>query len=71
MGFANGNNLVTQILSKYNGDDNAGIDFEEFLKLATSRVHENSTKAEIENVFNSFDTKKEVFILLFRVESQS
>jgi len=59
LGFARGgNSLVTQILSKYDSDTNNGIDFEEFLKLATSRIHEQSTYAEIESVFNSFDVKK-------------
>jgi Ca2+-binding EF-hand superfamily protein len=68
LGFGHQNKFVLRILSDYEAENITGIDFAEFLKLSTARLHTGS-KAEIERVFNSFDINKTVTnILIFRVK---
>lgn len=63
LGFGHQNKFVLRILSDYEAENITGIDFAEFLKLSTARLHTGS-RAEVERVFNSFDINKTVKILI-------
>jgi len=39
-------------------DQSGGIDFPEFLRLATAKLSEKDNRAEVNKVFASFDTHK-------------
>lgn len=69
LGFTGQNKFVYQILAELDEDQSGGIDFDEFLKLATAKISEKDSRAEINKVFNSFDTTRAVFIFLFREKS--
>lgn len=61
LGFTSGNNkFVYQILAELDEDQSGGIDFAEFLRLATAKIGEKDSRAEINKVFNSFDPNRSV-----------
>jgi Ca2+-binding EF-hand superfamily protein len=63
LGFSKTNKFVYQILSELESSDQSqGIDFPEFLKLATAKISEKDSRAEINKVFNSFDINKAVTV---------
>lgn len=49
-----------QILAELDEDQSGGIDFAEFLRLATSKISEKDSRAEVIKVFNSFDINRTV-----------
>jgi Ca2+-binding EF-hand superfamily protein len=55
LGLASANKLVYNIMHTLDGDHPNGLNFAEFLKLATGRLGETHSKKQIEKVFDSFD----------------
>jgi Ca2+-binding EF-hand superfamily protein len=47
------------VLAEIDEDNSGGIDFEEFLKLATQKVSTKDSRADIQKVFNLYDWNKE------------
>jgi len=68
LGFGGQNKFVYQILAELDDDQSGGIDFAEFLRLATAKVSDKDSKAEVDKVFTSFDVNKAVLILSFRAK---
>ena len=58
LGFSGQNKFVYQILAELDEDQSGGIDFVEFLRLATAKISEKDSRAEINKVFNSFDVNR-------------
>jgi len=69
LGFGGQNKFVYQILAELDDDQSGGIDFAEFLRLATAKLSDKDSRAEVDKVFTSFDVNKAVNIHLFRVKS--
>jgi Ca2+-binding EF-hand superfamily protein len=57
-------------LAELDDDQSGGIDFAEFLRLATAKLSDKDSRAEVDKVFTSFDINKAVFNHLFRVKFQ-
>lgn len=68
LGFSGQNKFVYQILAQLDEDQSGGIDFPQFLRLATAKISEKDSRAEVNKVFNSFDVNRCVNIHLFRVK---
>ncbi len=66
LGFGGQNKFVYQILAELDEDQSGGIDFAEFLRLATAKISDKDSRAEIDKVFASFDVNRAV-INLFNV----
>lgn len=60
LGLANTNKIIHQILTGLDGDHPSGLNFTDFLKLATGRFGETHSKKQIQQVFSSFDSHKTV-----------
>jgi len=45
-------------LAELDEDFSGGIEFEEFLRIATAKISDKDSRKEIENVFKMFDTHK-------------
>lgn len=69
LGFTGQNKFVYQILAELDEDQSGGIDFSEFLRLATAKIGEKDSRVEINKVFNAFDPNRSVKILLLRENS--
>ena len=69
LGFTGQNKFVYQILAELDEDQSGGIDFPEFLRLATAKIGEKDNRAEINKVFNAFDPNRSVSDILFRANS--
>ena len=69
LGFQGDNKFVYQILAELDDDQSGGIEFAEFLRLATAKMSDKDSRAEIDKVWSSFDINKAVTIDLFRVRS--
>ena len=67
LGFQGKNKFIYQILAELDDDQSGGIDFAEFLRLATAKMGEKDSRAEIEKVWGSFDVNRSVGLCLFRV----
>jgi len=65
LGFTGQNKFVYQILAELDEDQSGGIDFAEFLRLATAKIGDKDSRAEINKVFNAFDPNRSVFLYLF------
>ena len=63
LGFGGGNKFIYQILAELDDDQSGGIDFQEFLRLATAKLSDKEGRAEIDKVWGSFDVNKTVFIM--------
>lgn len=59
LGFKGQNKFIYQVLGELDSDNSGGIDFEEFLKLATAKVSEKDTRDQVQKVFNLYDWNKE------------
>lgn len=64
LGFGGQNKFVYQILAELDDDQSGGIDFAEFLRLATAKVNDKDSKAEIDKIFTSFDINRAVIYLI-------
>ncbi|CAD8064638.1 unnamed protein product [Paramecium primaurelia] len=53
------NKFIYQVLGELDTDNSGGIDFEEFLHLATAKVSDKDTREQIQKVFNLYDWNKE------------
>jgi centrin-1 len=62
LGFAASNKFVYNILNDLDTEHAGGLTFAAFLKLATGKLGETHTRADIENVFKSFDLQKNVLL---------
>ena len=71
LGFQGNNKFVYQILAELDDDQSGGIDFAEFLRLATAKLGDKDSRAEVDKVWGSFDVNKSVLFILFREKSQS
>jgi centrin-1 len=60
LGFGGQNKFVYQILAELDDDQSGGIDFPEFLRLATAKIGDKDSKSEIDKVFASFDHNRAV-----------
>lgn len=69
LGLANANKLVYNIMNSLDGEHPDGLNFGEFLKLATGRLGAAHSRKQIEKVFFSFDHERNVRIILFREKS--
>jgi len=45
-------------LAELDEDFSGGIEFEEFLRIATAKISDKDSRKEIEKVFKMFDTHK-------------
>ena len=54
LGFTGGK-FIYQILAELDEDQSGGIDFAEFLRLATAKIGEKDIRVDINKVFNAFD----------------
>lgn len=70
LGFGGQNKFVYQILAELDDDQSGGIDFAEFLRLATAKLSDKDSRAEVDKVWTSFDINKAVRIILFRARSR-
>lgn len=69
LGFEGNNKFVYQILAELDDDQSGGIDFAEFLRLATAKLSDKDSRAETDKVWQSFDVNRNVRIRLFRAKS--
>lgn len=69
LGFGGQNKFVYQILAELDDDQSGGIDFAEFLRLATAKLTDKDSRAEVDKVWTAFDINKSVFIHRFRERS--
>lgn len=60
LGFTGQNKFVYQILAELDEDQSGGIDFAEFLRLATAKIGEKDSRTEINKVFSAFDPNRSV-----------
>ena len=60
LGFGGQNKFVYQILAELDDDQSGGIDFAEFLRLATAKLSDKESRAEIDKVWASFDLNRAV-----------
>ena len=58
LGFVGNNKFVYQILAELDEDGSGGIEFDEFLRLATAKASEKDSRQEINKVFNAFDKNR-------------
>ena len=63
LGFEGSNKFVYQILAELDDDQSGGIDFAEFLRLATAKMGEKDSRAEIDKVWGSFDVNRSVLLI--------
>jgi Ca2+-binding EF-hand superfamily protein len=66
LGFGGQNKFVYQILAELDDDQSGGIDFAEFLRLATAKLSDKDSRAEVDKVWTSFDINKAVRFLLIQ-----
>lgn len=64
LGFGGQNKFVYQILAELDDDQSGGIDFAEFLRLATAKQTDKDSRAEVEKIFGSFDINRAVTLFL-------
>ena len=69
LGFEGNNKFVYQILAELDDDNSGGIDFAEFLRLATAKIEDKSSRQDTDKIWQSFDVNKSVTIDLFREKS--
>lgn len=69
LGFQGDNKFVYQILAELDDDQSGGIDFAEFLRLATAKMSDKDSRAEIDKVWGSFDSNRNVSLLSLRERS--
>ncbi|EGR31049.1 hypothetical protein IMG5_118850 [Ichthyophthirius multifiliis] len=56
--FKGNKKIINNILSELENDYSRGMEFEEFLKISTSKISDKDSKKEVQKVFNMFDLKK-------------
>ena len=69
LGFGGQNKFVYQILAELDDDQSGGIDFAEFLRLATAKLSDKDSRAEGDKDWTSFDINRAVSIHLSRARS--
>ena len=62
LGYEGQNKFVYQILAELDDDQSGGIDFAEFLRLATAKLSDKDSRAEIDKIWQSYDVNKAVII---------
>ena len=66
LGFTGQNKFVYQIMAELDDDQSGGIDFAEFVRLATAKIGEKDSRAEINKVFTAFDPNRAVILDLIQ-----
>lgn len=46
-------------MAELDEDNSGGIDFDEFLKLATAKANDKPSEDQVRKIFNFYDTTKE------------
>lgn len=69
LGFSGQNKFVYQILAELDDDQSGGIDFKEFLRLATAKLSDKDSREEVDKVWKSFDINNAVICFLSREKS--
>ena len=64
LGFGGKNKFVYQILAELDDDYSGGIDFAEFLKMATAKIADKDGRADTDKVFAAFDINNAVLLTL-------
>ena len=64
LGFTGQGKFVYQILAELDEDQSGGIEFPEFLKLATAKLSDKDSREDIMKVFNTFDVNRAVLFYL-------
>jgi len=62
LGFQGDNKFVYQILAELDDDQSGGIEFPEFLRLATAKMSDKDARSETDKVWGSFDANRSVII---------
>ena len=62
LGFGGSNKFIYQILAELDDDQSGGIEFPEFLRLATAKLSDKDSRAEIDKVWGSFDVNRAVYL---------
>ena len=60
LGFTGQGKFVYQILAELDEDQSGGIEFPEFLKLATAKLSDKDSREDVMKVFNAFDVNRAV-----------
>ena len=58
LGFTGQGKFVYQILAELDEDQSGGIEFPEFLKLATAKLSDKDSREDVMKVFNAFDVNR-------------
>ena len=58
LGFTGQNKFVYQIMAELDEDQSGGIEFPEFLKLATAKLSDKDSREDVMKVFNAFDVNR-------------
>lgn len=69
LGFDLANKVTLTQLNDLVEENPEGLDFGNFLNLATGKLGETHTRAEINKIFSAFDNTRAVFHYLFREKS--
>lgn len=69
LGLSHANKLVYKIMHSLDGEHPDGLNFAEFLKLATGKLGETHSRKQIDSVFKSFDHEGNVLRYLSRAKS--
>lgn len=64
LGFDDRSKIIYDMLAEYDYNEDAKIDFAEFLNLMTAKMSENDSKEDIKKVFKLFDEEGNEFITL-------
>jgi centrin-1 len=70
LGFEGNNKFIYQILAELDDDYSGGIDFGEFIRLATAKIEDKSSRGDTDKIWLSFDVNKSVGLNLFRAKLQ-
>ena len=63
LGFKGHDNFINQILAELDDYQSGGIEFPEFFRLATGKIEEKDSRAEIDKVWGLFDVNKSVTVV--------
>lgn len=55
LGFKGPQKLIYQVLGEIDDDNSGGIDFKEFLKIATAKPSDKDNKREVEKIYKMYD----------------
>ncbi|KAM3127861.1 hypothetical protein pb186bvf_020051 [Paramecium bursaria] len=59
LGYKGQSKFIYQVMAELDEDNSGGIDFDEFLKLATAKANDKPSEDQVRKIFNFYDTTKE------------